>query len=77
MAVGEASIIFLALMGFSSIVYFKANKLIGSILFLLISLTSLLLDDQANKYMSTLFVLSSLVLLTYSAITPTTQRATA
>lgn len=70
MAIGEGTVIFLVMMIFTYGVVYRKNQLIGSILFLAISLTSLLLDDDTNRYMSTLFVLVSLVSLTYSIITP-------
>lgn len=76
MAVGESAIIFLALMFFTYAVIYKFNKFIGSVMFLTISMVSLLLDDDINKYMSTLFVLASLVSMTYALITPSIIKTT-
>lgn len=76
MAVGESAIIFLALMFFTYAVVYQWNKFSGSVLFLTISMVSLLIDDDINKYMSTLFVLASLVSLAYALITPNIQKVT-
>lgn len=70
MAIGESTVIFMVLFIFVTIIYFKANKLVGSILFFAIGMTTLVLDDDINRYFSVLFVLCSIVMIAYSVMTP-------